>query len=162
MYISAVTLLFSLLVLPDSHMTEPNSHIASMPKVFEIGQYEWQYEQLTSQYETSLLEICDNDMRVAFQKLSSMYQEMEIHASNVGYDVAGIRSWLHVFWGADGSIEYLGFHLRPNSKNVEVETYKAFLLSFVQEYRFPLFSNQPYSLYTSVSFPVSFRSIKEN
>lgn len=158
MYSTVTISILSLFLLPASLAT---SNDVALPRVFEIGKHERAYELLSAHYQTSLLEVCNNDMKNAFKKLSAMYREMEVHASNIGYEVGGVRSWLHVFWGSDGTIEHLGFHLRPNSRNVDVEEFEAFLLSFVQEYRFPLFAEQKYALYTSVSFPVSFRSIKD-
>lgn len=129
-----------------------------LPRVFEIGTYEEEYEQLVQYYPNSLLEVCSNDTRLAFRKLISMYKEMEVFAANANYDVGGVRTWVHVFWNADGSIQHLAFHLRPNSRNIDKNVFKAFLADFVRVYKMPLISEQPYSLYTSVSFPVTFRA----
>lgn len=151
-----LVLLF-LAIQPHFHQLTFNETLL-LPRVFEIGTYEEEYEQLLEYYPSSLLEVCSNDTRLAFRKLMAMYKEMEVFASNTNYDVGGVRTWIHVFWNADGSIQYLAFYLRPNSRNIDKNVFKAFLTDFVRGYKMPLISNQPYSLYTSVSFPVNFRT----
>ncbi|MEM9991708.1 MAG: hypothetical protein AAF738_08090 [Bacteroidota bacterium] len=92
-----------------------------MPRVFVLGEYEEEYYLLQQTYATTLLEVCDDDMQLAFGKLTTMYEEMEVYAEQIGYDINGVRLWIHVFWDETGVIEYLGFHLRPNSRKVEHE-----------------------------------------
>lgn len=152
--------MFVLLLLAiQCHLQPPPLEEALLlPKVFEIGTNEEEYEQLLQYYSNSLLDVCSKDTRLAFRKLIAMYKEMEAFAANANYDVGGVRIWVHVFWNADGTIQHLAFHLRPNSRNIDKNVFKAFLTDFVRVYKMPLISEQPYSLYTSVSFPVTFRT----
>lgn len=151
MRISFLILIYLTFVAFTPSVKEENRTV--MPRVFIIGEYEEEYNLLQEKYRTSLLEICDDDMMLAFGKLTTMYEEMEAYAEQIGYEVGGVRLWIHAFWSEQGEIEYLGFHLRPNSRKVESEDIETFLLGFVNQYRFPLITDQKYTQYTSVSFP---------
>lgn len=139
-----------------------NADESYLPRVFQIGEYQEEYEQLIEDYELTLTDVCNDDLYSAFGKLSSMFKEMEVFAENNAYDLKGVRMWLHLFWDKSGTIQHLAFHLRPNSRNVDVADLEAFLLSFVKYYRFPLISENDYSLYTSTAFPVYARRRKGN
>jgi len=128
----------------------------TLPKVFILGEHESDYEQLMLQYNTSLLTACDNDMQVAFSKLNGMFQEIEAYAEQMHYDIKGVKLWVHIFWDKDGSINHLGYHLRPNSKNVDTSELTTFLESFIEQYRFPLTTDTNYTLYTSTSYPTRY------
>lgn len=128
-----------------------------LPKVFVLGEHEVEYEQLMLKYNESLLTVCDNDMKLAFGKLMSMFQEMETYAEQLQYDINGVRIWVHLFWDEKGMIQHIGYHLRPNSKNVNNTEFTAFLEDFVEAYRFPLNTTKKYSLYTSTSFPTRYK-----
>lgn len=125
-----------------------------LPNVFQIGDYQEEYEVLQRKYSASLLEVCDKDMQQAYTKLNSLYQEMEAYATSKRFDIKGVRVWLHFFWDKDGSIQHLAYHLRPNSRNINRKELEIFLLHFIHYYRFPVTSQQRYSLYTSAAFPV--------
>jgi hypothetical protein len=103
----------------------------------------------------SLLESCQNDMNAAYEKLIGMMREMEAFANLSGYDLKGINAWMHFFWRADGSIEHIGFYLKPNSKNVNTDSLKSFLLAFSKQYKFPLRAEKKYNHYSSFSFPLA-------
>lgn len=133
-----------------------------MPRVFILGDYEEEYDLLQQEYEISLLEICDNDMQLAYGKLISMHEEMEAYAEQIGYDIDGVRLWMHLFWGEDGTIEYLAFHPRPNSRKVENEDLETFFLGFVHQYRFPLISTEKYTLYSAAAFPTFSKRLQRN
>jgi len=130
---------------------------SSLPRVFILGEHETAYEQLMLQQNTSLLAACDNDMQEAFVKLTSMYREIEAYADQLQFDIKGVRLWIHVFWDKNGMIQHLGYHLRPNSKNIDTSKLTNFLEDFIQQYRFPLTNDTGYSLYTSASFPVRYQ-----
>ena len=146
--------------LSAAHIGYANETAHFLPRVFQIGEHQEEYDVLVKTYDQELLEACDNDLRVAYGKLSSMFREMELYAENNNYDLKGVRLWLHVFWNKDGTIQYLAYHLRPNSKNIEIPAFEAFLLSFTENYQFPLLSEKAYTLYTSTSFPVYARRRK--
>jgi len=134
----------------------------ALPTVFILGEHETDYEQIMLQYNTSLLTACDNDMQIAFAKLSSMFQEMEAFAEQLQYDIKGVKLWVHIFWNKNGTVRYLGYHLRPNSRNVNTTELTAFLEEFVKQYRFPLYNDTNYSLYTSTSFPTRYPAGLQN
>ncbi|MEM9849599.1 MAG: hypothetical protein AAF847_17050 [Bacteroidota bacterium] len=138
------------------------SNSNTLPQVFRIGDFQEAYEALIQAHEYSLVDVCGKDLKLAYTKLSSMFREMELHAERKDYDLKGVRMWLHVFWRADGKIAHLAYHLRPNSRNIDIGELEHFLLSFLQTYRFPLISEQDYALYTTASFPVYARRRKGN
>jgi len=149
-------------IVPITTLNASDTDRHYLPRVFQIGEYQEEYEQLIEDYDMTLTDVCDNDLYVAFGKLSSMFKEMEVFAENNAYDLKGVRLWLHLFWNKNGTIQYLAFHLRPNSRNINIADLEAFLLSFIQYYRFPLISENDYSLYTSTAFPVYARRRKGN
>lgn len=127
---------------------------AELPKVFLLGEYESQYNQLIEQYEISLLTVCKNDMPKAFKKWMSMNQEIEVYANQIEFDMNGLRLWLHIFWEKDGTIKHIGYHLRPNSRNIQLEDLTAFFSSFCNHYKFPLTAETGYQHYSFAQFPM--------
>ena len=87
----------------------------AMPKVFLLGNFEKEYEKLSADYSTSLLEVNDDDFQVAFAKWNTLLKEMEAHAEMIDYDIKGIKMWLHVFWDKNGKIKHIAYFLKPNS-----------------------------------------------
>jgi len=137
------------------------SDSTSLPKVFILGQYEKAYEKLFDDHSTVLLEICDDDMDLAFDKWLSMLEEMEAYATSIDYNIKGIKIWLNVFWNKDGSIKHLAYHLKVNSRNIEhQEELTAFFSSFMNHYKFPLVADRSFSHYGSASFPTFTRRTK--
>jgi hypothetical protein len=127
-----------------------------------IGSYEAEYEKLIQKYKQNILEANKNDIANTYQKLNSMYEEMYAHADYVGVNIDGVRVWFYFFWNQEGNIDYMCYHLRPNSKNIDLKEFESFLLSFVQSYRFPLQHTQTYSLYTSTAFPPYYKKMPKN
>ena len=128
----------------------------ALPAVFILGEYDVQYEAKMPNYKT-LLESCDGNMELAYGKLMGMMQEMEAYAELSDYDLKGITAWMHFFWRKDGTIEHIGFHLKPNSRNVDLDGLKDFLNEFASNYRFPLNAPSQYAHYSSFSFPLNFK-----
>lgn len=124
-----------------------------LPTVFLLGDYSELYEETMSQ-QTTLLDACNDDMKLAYSKLMGMMQEMEAYADLVDFDLKGINVWLHFFWDRDGNINHIGFYLKPNSKNVNTDLMKNFLEGFSKQYKFPLKFSGNYSHYSSFSFPI--------
>lgn len=125
----------------------------ALPTVFQIGENDKAYTDLMAS-QTTLLEVCDNDMKFAYHKLMGMMKEMESYATEVNFDLKGINAWMHFFWRADGSIDHIGFYLKPNSKNVAIERFKVFLDGFAKKHKLPLKYNKKFSHYSSFSFPL--------
>jgi hypothetical protein len=123
------------------------------PTVFVMGDQEATYEKLNQTYKQTLLEACDNDMKLAFEKWLHMMQEMESYADEINFDLDGIKVLMHVFWNTDGQIDHIGYFLRPNSRNVDTAELSAFLSSFSRQYTFPVSSDRKFMHYTKASFP---------
>lgn len=104
--------------------------------------------------QSTLLDVCDEDMNFAYDKLMGMMREMEAYAELVDFDLKGINAWMHFFWRPDGSIDHIGFHLKPNSKNVSTDLMKNFLEGFAKQYKLPLKHSKKFSHYSSFSFPL--------
>jgi len=125
-----------------------------MPKVFLIGEYENDYNNLLLDYETLLFAACDFDMNVAYDKWMSMLREMEAYATDINFDLKGTKLWLNVFWEKDGTIKHVAYYLKPISRNVDTAELSAFFSSFMNNYTFPLVIDKSYSHYGSASFPL--------
>ncbi len=132
----------------------------ALPKVFILGEHEKAYQKLYDQHSKVLLEVCNDDMDIAFDKWLSMLEEMEAYASSINYDIKGIKVWLNVFWDKNGKIKHIAYHLKVNSRNVKREELTAFFSSFMNHYTFPVVTDQNFSHYGSASFPTFARRLK--
>jgi hypothetical protein len=126
---------------------------AQLEKVFLLGTEEQRYEQLVSDYSQSLLEATNGNITQAFEGWLDMQQAIDRYASEQNYDLNGVKVWLHVFWGPNGSIDNLGFLLRPDSRFVETAELRALLAGFIKEYRLPVQSGRNFNHYTGATFP---------
>ena len=129
------------------------------PKVFILGEHENAYEKLNLEYNVILLSACNGNMDVAYQKWLGMLNEMEAYATLINYDIKGVKVWLNVFWNVDGTIKHIAYHLKQNSRNIDTAEFTAFLVSFMNHYKFPLTTNNKYSHYGSASFPTHPRKL---
>lgn len=126
---------------------------AALPRVFILGEDEKIYEQLNQQYSQTLLEATNNDIEKAFDHWLEMMRAIDEYADQIKVDIRGVRTWLHVFWAPDGTIDHIGYLLRSDSRNIDPVEFKAFLSGFMRQYRFPVQSTKPYSHYTGATFP---------
>ena len=129
----------------------------ALPRVFLIGDYEDAFENLLSEYPKSLIDACDGDMGKAFERWIVMAAEIEAYAEKMGFDILGVKAWFHVFFDKAGRIDHIAFHLKPKSKNVDLEAFKGMLEEFAGQYQFPLLSNEKYQNYSSVQFPLVYK-----
>jgi hypothetical protein len=106
-----------------------------------------------------LLEVCDNDMKLAYDKWLDMLQQMEAHSETVDYDLKSIKIWLNVFWKKNGSIDHIAYYLKPSSKNIDTERLTLFFISFINNYSTPLKFERNYAHYGSAGFPTMHRRI---
>lgn len=125
-----------------------------LPPVFILGEQEEAYEQIKQSYSQTLLEVTEYDTQKAFRHWMDMMEAMEAHAEKLKFDLNGIKIWLHAFWNPDGSINHMGYLLRPNSRNIDKAEFAAFLKTFMKRYTFELTSNKPFSHYTGANFPI--------
>jgi len=133
---------------------ETAGEVVELPKVFEIGEFEASYNLLSSEYQTLLLDACDDNMEMAYGKWVSMLREMELFADQVSFDIKGGKLWLNVFFTSDGSIEYIGYSLKPISKEIEKEQIEDFLAAFTENFQFPLHISKKFAHYGSAAFPI--------
>jgi hypothetical protein len=132
----------------------PQPKNKTLPKVFVLGEFESSYDDLVKNYEQSLLTACDCTMKSAFAKWLGMLHELDLYAKKQEVDIRGVKVWLHVFWKADGSIDHIAYHLRPNSKNIDDAVMTTLLESFAKQYVFPVTSESGFAHYSTGSFPV--------
>ncbi len=133
---------------------------ANIPKVFTLGQSEKAYESLNQSYSKTLLEASSGDIKMAFDQWLLMMKEMDVYAERINFDLNGVKLWLHVFWGANGKIDHMGYLLRSDSRNIKDAELKAFFSSFMNRYTFPIKSDKPFNHYTGATFPTF--SVKVN
>lgn len=122
-------------------------------QVFVLGEDEKNYIELNQKYTGSLLAACNFEMDKAFENWLGMMQVIETFSKGENIDLKGVSLWLHVFWNETGHIDHLGFVLRPNSKNIDMEELKSFFSKFIANYTFPVKSNQKFMHYTGATFP---------
>lgn len=127
--------------------------LKELPPVFVIGDYEPEYEAMMGNYPKSLLDVCGNDMPLAFDLWIGFIEEMEAYSKQAGFELNGVKAWFHVFFEKDGTIAQIGFHLKPTSRNIDTDAFIGFLNQFIAQYKFPYTALESYSNYTSVSFP---------
>src|SRR5690606_28683055 len=96
-----------------------------------------------------------DDMNLAFDKWMYMIGEMEAYAHKIEFDLNGVKLWLKVFWDEDGSIRYLSYFLKPNSRNIDTAELSAFLSSFMNVFRMPIQSTVKYTHNGSTQFPTT-------
>lgn len=121
--------------------------------VFLMGENEKNYENLKEIYRYSLLEACDSDMEKAFKNWIGMVTALEAYAEEQGVDINGVKLWMHTFFSEDGSIDHIGFLLKPESKNTDIKDLKVLLKEFAKGYTFPIQYDHKYYHYTGVTFP---------
>ena len=125
-----------------------------LPAVFFIGEHEAAFESLSFNYQTSLLDVCDENMDVAFEKWLGLLKEMEAFAEVNGMDIRGVKMWINIFWNEEGKIDYLAYHLKPQSKNVDTRYLTALFKEFISVYETAVKHPEKFSHYGIASFPV--------
>ncbi|MBK8491131.1 MAG: hypothetical protein IPL49_09640 [Saprospirales bacterium] len=111
--------------------------LKEIPPVFVIGDYEPEYEALTGNYSKSLLDVCGSDMTQAFDLWIGFVEEIEAYSKQSGFELNGVKAWIHVFFNEDGTITHIGFHLKPTSRNVDTDALASFLSQFIGQYQLP-------------------------
>lgn len=124
-----------------------------LPKVFMIGEFQEQYDQITGNHDDLLSAVCSNSLDVAYESWSDLLNKLEQHAISKGYDIKGIKLWINVFWTPDGRIEYIAFYPKPISKNTNYDEFAKILNSFIPTYTSSMKHSKSYSHYGSASFP---------
>ncbi|MEM7102540.1 MAG: hypothetical protein AAF502_05345 [Bacteroidota bacterium] len=127
------------------------------PPVFLIGEDPDSFEALSGIYKTNLLTACREDMDMAFRKWMEMMLALESFAENAEFDINGTKMWIKVFWGTDGTVEHVAYHLKPNSRNADLRSLTEFFEGFIRNYKFPISFDTNFSHYGSASFPTFYK-----
>ncbi len=131
----------------------PLEVLDSLPKVFLIGQFSEQYEKLNSST-TSLLEVCNNDVYLAYDKWLHTMTELENVSDQLGFSLKGVQLWCSINWNADGSIGHFAYYPKPGSKAVDKVVFGQVVETMMSYYRLPIASTIAFYNYGSVAFPV--------
>lgn len=129
-----------------------------MPLVSLIGEDEDIFAALAETHGDIFLEVCHNDMDLAYDKWMDMLVAIEDYSVEINYDIRGVKTYLYVFWNADGTVKHLAFYPKANSRNIPIAELKAFFKGFAKDYKMPVVSENGYSHYASGSFPTFDRS----
>ena len=124
------------------------------PAVFQIGEYETQFEGLSFSYNTSLLAACEDNMDLAYVKWLDMLQNMQEFGKSNGVDLNGVKMWMNVFWSKEGKIDHVVYFLKPQSKNIDRRFLDALINEFAEIYQFPMTYPGNFSHYGIANFPV--------
>ena len=125
------------------------------PAVFVIGEdTEAAYTRLGENQQVGLLEACDCTMDEAFKLWVGMLHEIEKYAERQEVDIRGVKIWLHAFYGPDGSVDHLAYHLRPSSKQIDEAVFSGLLEDFTRSYTFPVLTDGGFAHYSTGSFPI--------
>lgn len=134
------------------HLQSQSNASFVLPNVFIIGDHVEEYEKLCMQ-NVNLLEICDDNMKLAFDGWMHMLERMDDFSQEVGVDLKGLKLWLNIFWDQEGRIKHLAYYPKPNSKQLEYPILTAFFENFVKSYQLPIQADQSFTHYGSASFP---------
>jgi len=126
----------------------------SGPMVSLLGEDETMLTDLLNSHGTILLDVCGNDMEIAYAQWMDLLGAMEDYSKEIEYDIRGVKMYLHVFWNSDGSIKYISFFPKANSRNVPIAELRAFFKGFVKNYKMDIESESGFNHYASGSFPV--------
>ncbi len=129
-----------------------------MPLVSLIGEDEDIFVALAETHGDIFLQVCNNDMDIAYDKWMDMLVAMEDYSHEINYDIRGVKTYLYVFWNADGTVKHLAFYPKANSRNIPIAELKAFFKGFAKEYKMSVTADKGFSHYASGSFPTFGRS----
>lgn len=149
-------LLVSMTISATAQKADNEVRPTKQPKIFLIGEQPQVFENLSTDYQKLLLDVCDDDMTKAYGKWIDMLQAMETYADDISFDIKGVKLWLKVFWEKDGTIAHIAYHLKPDSKNVKTKYLSAFLKSFSDNYKTRCEAKDRFSQYSSASFPTHY------
>lgn len=155
----ALTLIFC--VFSVSFLSAATSRDSLGPKVFLLGENEDQMNALSKNYPNLLMKVCQNDMDVAYDKWMNMLAEMELYSTKIGYDIKGIKLWMNVYWSKNGKIDYIGYYLKPNSRNIKIEELNAFFTNFIKQYQMKITYSGKFYHNGSAAFPTHYKFLKD-
>ena len=140
------------LILSIFQLQSQSVNALDLPKVFILGDHVDEYEQLYMR-NANLLEVCDNDMNLAFNSWMHMVERMDDYSQELGIDLKGLKLWLNILWEKDGHIKHLAYFKKPDSKSLEYSSLTEFFTNFIESYRLPIEADQSFTHYGSAAFP---------
>jgi hypothetical protein len=124
-----------------------------LPKAFQIGEHENGYGNLIKLYPESLLSVSKDSIELAYINWMYLLFDMEKHSKKINFDLNGLKIWLNVFWNKNGSIEYISYYPKPNSRNMEFNKLTAFFIDFVNNYKKRISGSDNFVHFGSARFP---------
>ncbi|HMZ25255.1 MAG: hypothetical protein KDC31_08000 [Saprospiraceae bacterium] len=156
-----IPLIIMLILSMNSGLAMIHSPDSTGPKVFLLGDDENLMNSLSKNYPTLLMKVCKDDMEVAYNVWMEMLSDMEAYATKINFDIRGTKLWMNVYWNKNGKIEYIGYYLKPNSRNVKTEEMNAFFASFMKNYQMNLSYTGRFYHNGSAAFPTHFKALKD-
>lgn len=125
-----------------------------LPKVFSLSDDQAVLEQLSLLYLKGLIEVCNDDTDIAYNKWNGMMLALETYADKQNVNIKGVKMWIKVYWAADGTVDHIGYSLKPNSRNVKLAEFNALLKTFLDTYKLQQTADVRFTNSGSVSFPI--------
>lgn len=119
-----------------------------------IGQFSDPFEQLNLN-SLSLLEVCQNDVYLAYDKWLHLLGELESVTESAGINLKGTKFWFSVFWNKDGTIKHFAYYPKQGSKEIDLQKLQSSIYTLIADYKMPIGSvPKDYYNYGSGAFPL--------
>ena len=125
-----------------------------LPKVFSLSEDQAILEQLSLLYTKGLIEVCNDDTDIAYTKWNSMMLALELYADKQNVNIKGVKMWIKVYWASDGTVEHIGYSLKPKSRNIKIAEFNALLKTFLEGFKLQQTADTKFTNSGSVSFPI--------
>ena len=138
-FLTFCTLNVSFLSKIQASTTQSWTDSTRIPRVFLLGDDTDSYsERLSYEYSYLLVFACNNSVEEASAKWVDMMNAIEEYSNQVNFNLKGLKLWINIYWDKDGTIKHIAYHLRPESRNIEVKQLTTFLTNFCGQYKLPL------------------------
>ncbi|HNT22275.1 MAG TPA: hypothetical protein PKL70_17695 [Saprospiraceae bacterium] len=127
--------------------------VDTLPVVFSIGQYSDEAEKLNLSH-ISLMEVCNDEVLLAYDKWLHMLAELNDEAADFGLDLKGTKFWFSVYWHHTGRIKHFAYYPKPGSKPIDYKVFEDLLSHFIDSYTLPVSSPEDFYNYGSAAFPI--------
>lgn len=122
-----------------STLYEFNKDSSNLPLVFVMDEDNEQLiDKLYEDYDVSLLNICGNNLELTGSKVVDFISEIENFASKMNFNINGIKFYYNVYFDKNGTIKHFAFMLRPESKNININSLISFFNTFIPNYKMQL------------------------
>lgn len=152
-YIKVTSIILFFLISGINEISAQADNSEELPRAFQIGEYENGYGNLIKLYPESLLSTSNDSIELAYVNWMYLLYDMEQHSKLIDVDLKGLKIWLNVFWKKNGSIDYITYYPKPNSRNVDFNKITAFFIDFINNYKVRLKGNDNFSHFGSARFP---------